>query len=187
MGNGVMDFQGFQNCPRFCENTDKALRTGTFSIPEGTTPGTYTFQWYWAFNSEADLYATCYEAEVVAGTGNDGNDGGNDGGAVTTPQPTATTTLPPGCDDTCCKPGETIAPGTGTVVDYGATLNLESEYVNCPSGYSGTFKMMCINAVAQHVDGWCSRLVLRFGHMFALRMEARHGVRGVVDNLQLPV
>merc|ERR1719281_149800 len=67
---GALDFKGFQNCPKFCENTDKALCTGTFEVAPGTAPGIYTFQWYWAFNSEADLYSTCWEAEVVAGTGN---------------------------------------------------------------------------------------------------------------------
>jgi len=154
--SGVIDFKGFQNCPRFCENTDKALCTGTFTIPEGTPEGTYTFQWYWGFNSEADLYSTCYEAAVVAGTG--GGDTGGDTPTETTtnPQPeTSSTTLPPNCGSTCCVPGSTVAPGTGQMVEYGAILNLDSEYLDCPSGYEGTFKMMCINAVAQHVDGWC--------------------------------
>jgi len=154
--NGVIDFKGFQNCPRFCENTDKALCTGTFTIPEGTPEGTYTFQWYWGFNSEADLYSTCYEAAVVAGTGDSGTGtGGDDTPTTTVGESTTSTTLPPDCDSTCCKPGNTIAPGTGQVVDYGAILNLENEYIDCPSGYAGNFKMMCINAVAQHVDGWC--------------------------------
>jgi len=149
--SGVVDFKGFQNCPRFCENTDKSLCTGTFSIPEGTAEGTYTFQWYWAFNSEADLYSTCYEANVVAGTGT----GGGDTPTQTTSVETSTTTLPPDCDSSCCVPGSTVAPGTGQMVDYDAILDLDHEILNCPSGYQGTFKMMCINAVAQHVDGWC--------------------------------
>jgi len=155
--SGVVDYKGFQNCPRFCENTDKSLCTGTFSIPEGTPEGTYTFQWYWAFNSEADLYSTCYEAAVVAGTpgGDTGTGTGGDTPQTTVAVSTTSTTLPPDCDATCCVPGSTIAPGTGQMVEYGAILNLEAEYLDCPSGYSGTFKMMCINSVAQHVDGWC--------------------------------
>merc|ERR1719228_2982476 len=65
----TIDFKGFQNCPRFCDDTDKSLCTGTIEIPETATPGVYTFQWYWAFNGEDDLYATCYEAEILrAGT-----------------------------------------------------------------------------------------------------------------------
>lgn len=152
--NGVIDFKGFQNCPRFCDNTDKALCTGTFTIPDGTPAGTYTFQWYWGFNSEADLYSTCYEANVVAGTGTD--DAGTGGDAPTTPTTsTSSTTLPPNCGATCCKPGSHTAPGTGQVVEYGAILDLDHEILDCPSGYAGTFKIMCINAVAQHVDGWC--------------------------------
>jgi len=152
--SGVIDFKGFQNCPRFCENTDKALCTGTFSIPEGTAEGTYTFQWYWGFNSEADLYSTCYEAAVVAGTPGSGT-GGDDTPTQTTSVATSSTTLPPDCDSTCCVPGSTVAPGTGQMVDYSAILDLDYEILNCPSGYQGTFKMMCINSVAQHVDGWC--------------------------------
>ena len=66
----MIDFKGFMNCPKFCEDTDKSLCTGTFSLGADVTPGVYTFQWYWAFNSEADLYATCWEAEVLAATGN---------------------------------------------------------------------------------------------------------------------
>jgi hypothetical protein len=153
--SGVVDYKGFQNCPRFCENTDKSLCTGTFSIPEGTPEGTYTFQWYWAFNSEADLYSTCYEAAVVAGTGDTGTGTGEGDSPQTTLAETTSTTLPPNCGDTCCVPGSTVAPGTGQMVDYGAILDLEAEYLDCPRGYSGIFKMMCINTVAQHVDGWC--------------------------------
>jgi len=153
--NGVIDFQGFQNCPRFCDNMDKALCTGDFVIPEGTAPGVYTFQWYWGFNSDADLYSTCYEAEVVAGTGNGDTGNDNAGGNTNAPETTVSTTLPPNCGSTCCIPGTVQAPGTGSMVEYGAILNLEYEWLDCPSGYTGNFKMMCINALATHVDGWC--------------------------------
>jgi len=40
-----IDFKGFQNCPKFCDNTDKALCTGTFVVPAGLPSGLYTFQW----------------------------------------------------------------------------------------------------------------------------------------------
>ena len=66
---GQIDFKGFMNCPRFCDDTDKSLCTGTFTVAENVAPGTYTFQWYWAFNGPADLYATCWEAAVVPSTG----------------------------------------------------------------------------------------------------------------------
>lgn len=64
-----IDFKGFQNCPLFCENPDKALCTGTFTVPDNLAPGMYTFQWHWAFNSATDIYSTCWEANVVGGTG----------------------------------------------------------------------------------------------------------------------
>jgi len=48
---GRIDFKGFQNCPKFCENMDKALCHGTFTIPDNLQPGLYTFQWNWEFNA----------------------------------------------------------------------------------------------------------------------------------------
>merc|ERR1719203_1120893 len=32
-------------------------------------PGIYTFQWHWAFNINTDVYSTCWEANVVGGSG----------------------------------------------------------------------------------------------------------------------
>lgn len=74
-----MDFKGFQNCPKFCENTDKSLCTGSFQMPE-LAPGIYTFQWNWAFNSATDIYTTCWEAQVLGGSA--------------TPAPTAVSNVP---------------------------------------------------------------------------------------------
>lgn len=161
--NGQIDFKGFQNCPKFCENTDKSLCTGTFSIPDGMAPGVYTFQWYWAFNGEADLYSTCWEATVAANTGGNPT-GGVDGSGDTptgNPEPTTSsepTTIPPDCvgSDDCCLAGETIAPGTGTSIPYDVLRNSESRFLDCPENYDGQFKLMCINAQARHVDGFCS-------------------------------
>lgn len=58
-----IDFQGFQNCPAFCENMDKSLCTGTFVVP-ALDDGIYTFQWNWVFNADTDPYVTCFEAYV---------------------------------------------------------------------------------------------------------------------------
>merc|ERR1712154_76817 len=71
---------GFQNCPRFCENTDRATCFGDFVVPDVDTEGYYTFVWYWIFNPGAP-YISCYEAYVKpstgATTGNTGNENNN--------------------------------------------------------------------------------------------------------------
>lgn len=56
---------GYQNAPKFCENTDKAMGTYAFNVPKRLTPGKYTFLWLWAFNSDKNLYSSCFEVEVV--------------------------------------------------------------------------------------------------------------------------
>ncbi|XP_078659922.1 uncharacterized protein LOC144904688 [Branchiostoma floridae x Branchiostoma belcheri] len=71
-GNGVPDDvttqypkPGYQNAPRFCENQDKALATGAFTLPANLRPGRYTFVWLWEFNG-GQFYSSCWEADVVA-------------------------------------------------------------------------------------------------------------------------
>merc|ERR1712154_37168 len=71
---------GFQNCPKFCENTDRATCFGDFVVPDVDTAGYYTFVWYWIFNPGAP-YISCYEAYVTpasetseTGTGETGGD-----------------------------------------------------------------------------------------------------------------
>ena len=56
---------GFQNCPKFCENTDKATCFGDFTVPTVSTSGYYTFVWYWIFNP-GDPYISCWEAYIDA-------------------------------------------------------------------------------------------------------------------------
>lgn len=63
---GQIDFKGFQNCPRFCEDQDKAFCHGTFTVPDNLEPGIYTFQWNWLFNRDVDRYTTCWEAFIDA-------------------------------------------------------------------------------------------------------------------------
>lgn len=68
--NGVIDFKGFQNCPKFCENMDKSLCTGCFYVPTDLQPGAiYTFQWYWIFNPGTPAYTSCWEALIEEGDG----------------------------------------------------------------------------------------------------------------------
>eukprot|EP01118_Nematostelium_gracile_P012375 TRINITY_DN4516_c0_g1_i1.p1 TRINITY_DN4516_c0_g1~~TRINITY_DN4516_c0_g1_i1.p1 ORF type:complete len:268 (-),score=59.42 TRINITY_DN4516_c0_g1_i1:41-787(-) len=58
---------GFQNCPLFCQNNDKALCTGCFTVPTTVEPGSvYTFFWAWAFNSPQDTFTNCWEVNIVA-------------------------------------------------------------------------------------------------------------------------
>jgi len=80
---------GFQNCPRFCENTDRATCFGDFVVPNVDTEGYYTFVWYWIFNPGAP-YISCYEAYVKPSTG--GNNNGNNNGQPTTTTTTTTAT-----------------------------------------------------------------------------------------------
>jgi len=54
---------GFMNCPRFCENTDRATCFGDFVVPAVDTSGYYTFVWYWIFNPGSP-YISCYEAYI---------------------------------------------------------------------------------------------------------------------------
>jgi hypothetical protein len=62
-------FKGFQNCPNFCSNPDKATCTGCFSIPKNAQVGAvYTFIWTWEFNAKTDQYSSCWEAQIVSNT-----------------------------------------------------------------------------------------------------------------------
>lgn len=157
---GQIDFKGFQNCPRFCDDTDKSLCTGTFTVGD-VAPGVYTFQWYWAFNSETDLYSTCWEAIVVEGTGTDGT-GVTDGTSIdTTMSSTTLETAPPDCDN-CCEAGEIQALGTGNLISYDYLEYMEKRTIPCPDGFSGELDIQCIVDEATIVNGYCYPQALEF-------------------------
>lgn len=63
--NGQIDMKGFQKCPDFCANTDRAFCYGTITLPEDMQAGEYTFQWYWEFN-QGQIYMTCFDVVVSA-------------------------------------------------------------------------------------------------------------------------
>lgn len=65
---GVIDYKGFQNCPKFCENMDKSLCTVCFNLEPDLAPGRYTFHWEWLFNVGQARYISCWEAVVGATT-----------------------------------------------------------------------------------------------------------------------
>merc|ERR1719273_2655349 len=58
------------NCPRFCENTDRATCYGDFTVPTVDTSGYYTFVWYWIFNPGSP-YTSCFEAYIDAEAASD--------------------------------------------------------------------------------------------------------------------
>jgi hypothetical protein len=61
---GVVDYKGYQNCPKFCEDTDKALCTICFNLNKDEPSGSFSFQWMWEFNPN-EFYHTCWDAEIV--------------------------------------------------------------------------------------------------------------------------
>lgn len=65
--NGVIDYKGFQNCSRFCENKANAFCSGCFNLPANFPVGMYVFQWGWTFNG-GQSYKTCFDAEVKSST-----------------------------------------------------------------------------------------------------------------------
>merc|ERR1712060_80024 len=65
MESGQVDCKGFQRSPKFCLNTDRAVGTGCFKVPDNMSPGHYVGQWYWEFNQNAP-YTTCFDFQVVA-------------------------------------------------------------------------------------------------------------------------
>lgn len=73
--DGKVDFEGFQKCPDFCSNTDKAFCHGDITIPANLPTGTYTMQWYWEFNP-GQLYITCFDVEVEAADNTDESNAG---------------------------------------------------------------------------------------------------------------
>jgi len=60
---------GFQNCPKYCEDTGGATCFGDFVVPDVTDEGYYTFVWYWIFNPGSP-YTSCYEAYVKPAAAN---------------------------------------------------------------------------------------------------------------------
>ena len=62
--NGQIDYKGYQNCPKFCENMDKSLCTMCFKLEDDIPSGVYTFKWNWEFNPD-EFYYSCWNAEVI--------------------------------------------------------------------------------------------------------------------------
>jgi hypothetical protein len=67
---GTIDYKGFQNCPGFPANNDKAVCTACFDVGATPATGEYMFVWEWFFNENLPPYTTCWDAFVGAGGGN---------------------------------------------------------------------------------------------------------------------
>jgi hypothetical protein len=82
---------GFQNCPFFCDNPDKAVCFQEFTVPSNIPSGTVcTFLWYWVFNQGTPAYTSCWEACIG------GDCSGNPGtGKPPTNSPPSRTAAPP--------------------------------------------------------------------------------------------
>ncbi|TMW67479.1 hypothetical protein Poli38472_011099 [Pythium oligandrum] len=129
---GTMDYKGFQNCPNFCADKEKALCTMCFDLERDIEPGEYTFKWAWTFNEGDSAYTTCWEATVKG----DAPSGGsttpsttpptepNDTPAVTsptsepTPGPTSEPTPAPVANDS--DNSEDCEDGPDVPVSYGS-------------------------------------------------------------------
>jgi len=125
----TIDFQGFQNCPAFCENMDKSLCTGSFFVPD-LADGVYTFQWKWVFNEGTAPYITCFEAYV-----------GQDVAPV--PQPTPAPT----------RAGMTPAPTVETTQDN-CTLGM---WAQCAGGSMGAGSCCAGGVPCQRQSEWYSQ------------------------------
>eukprot|EP00953_Heterococcus_sp_UTEX-ZZ885_P016815 9441-Heterococcus_DN1.PRE.1 len=64
---GVVDYKGYQNCPGFMENNDKAVCTACFDLGQTTQEGIYGLAWVWTFNELETPYTTCWDAFIGVG------------------------------------------------------------------------------------------------------------------------
>ena len=61
---GTVDYKGFQNCPKFCDNNDKALCYVCFILETDINDGIYSFKWSWEFNPN-EYYTNCWDALIT--------------------------------------------------------------------------------------------------------------------------
>jgi hypothetical protein len=60
----TIDYQGFHNCPGFCNNMDKTVCYMCFNLESDIESGIYSFKWVWEFNP-GEQYSTCWDAEIT--------------------------------------------------------------------------------------------------------------------------
>ena len=83
---------GFQNCPKFCQDSDGAPCYGDYTVDGSMfdSDGFYTIMWYWIFNPGSAPYVTCFEVYVhtsgsdSGGVGDDDDDDDDDNSSSAT-------------------------------------------------------------------------------------------------------
>lgn len=84
---------GFQNCPDFCTNTDRAPCFGDVKIPDNYPPGRYKMLWLWEFNP-GQIYTHCFDVTIT----------GNNNPPSVTPSPSVTPpSVTPSPNGTCIQ------------------------------------------------------------------------------------
>lgn len=61
--NGVIDYLGYQNCYKFCENQDKSTCVSGWKLPDDIQEGIHSFKWIWEFNKN-EFYTNCFDAYI---------------------------------------------------------------------------------------------------------------------------
>jgi hypothetical protein len=130
--NGVIDYKGYQRCPKFCENMDKSFCSQCFNLPATLAEGRYVMLWYWIFNEGTPAYTTCMDITVSKSSSSGAV---SSGPATTTAGPTTTTTT------TTTTAGPTTTTTTATTATTGspATTGAPATTTGAPatSGSSG--------------------------------------------------
>ncbi|KAJ3114954.1 hypothetical protein HK098_007126, partial [Nowakowskiella sp. JEL0407] len=106
---------GFQNCPGFLSNSDKAVCSQCFTVPN-LASGKYTMQWQWIFNPGAP-YVNCFDVQIGSGGSSGGGSNGGGGSPSTArPSPTSSARV---SQTTRTSPASSPASGGNCSAKYG--------------------------------------------------------------------
>jgi len=142
--NGVhqaqtIDYLGFQNCPDFDANNDRALCTMCFEIGN-LERGEYQFAWFWEFNG-GEFYSTCWNAMVLENDGAPPLETSSEPGmGATTVQTTTTRVVPtvPAGQDICDVEGDALC-GRGLGRGECVVNANDADYTcECEDGFENT-------------------------------------------------
>jgi len=178
---------GYQNAPNFCDNTDKAMATYSFNVPDDLSPGRYTFVWSWNFNGPTDTYTSCFDVQVTSdktqrdqilqlrdsnvdlsvtcgGVTSDNSAGSEVGcsGQVIPPTPPPTTKPAPTTKSTTAKP-KTTTKSAVTTTKYYPTPTVSTHK---PTNPPATTKSTSTESTDEDDDGSNDFCLPVFGHQF---------------------